>query len=440
MYVYFSTLYAVDGCGGTVGTPLSDYLLPVQSKDVSTACGWYHAGLGPAGPLNFADLDSPVPWSAYSCMPQCGVGGGGATDYCSTMYDDYLPQLAFPDVVTDIQSDWNDCGFSIYGNLLYDPPIALTPASTIAQATIMYDPVTSTAASPSLLAMTIPVKTSDADLGSSAATTVAQSASSTAAASVDASNSVLSAANSEIDTLPDASSSVNTVEETSAGTRFGSSYNIVSLTEPEPPSPSTELLSMDAGANSDITSTMIVQKSETETSFVLVTRTATSIGAEPSESDFPNIATVRSSNTASPAFRTTSQAFPSRETISGTQSKSSEIAHPTSDEVVTTITSTWTGPEKSSGSAVTYITTYSKHTTPKLSVKFSDSDEGLPSVTVVTTVVSVSTFTLSVPIEGSSSSPATTSSSEGATLTAGCVVWASWTILGALVYSLVFLS
>ncbi|KAL2354229.1 hypothetical protein BJ546DRAFT_68545 [Cryomyces antarcticus] len=140
----FSTLYALDACGNTLGTPLSNYVLPRSSSQISTQCGRYHAGLGIGSPMNFADMNSPVPWSAYSCMPQCGQGGGGWKNFCSTIWDDFLPQLAYPTDGNRIQPEWISCTFSLYGNFLFDPPIALQPASVLATPT----PLTSAATAP----------------------------------------------------------------------------------------------------------------------------------------------------------------------------------------------------------------------------------------------------------------------------------------------------
>ncbi|KAK5020393.1 hypothetical protein LTR60_000555 [Cryomyces antarcticus] len=144
VYVMFSTLYALDACGNTLGTPLSNYVLPQSSSQISTQCGRYHAGLGIGSPMNFADMNSPVPWSAYSCMPQCGQGGGEWKNFCSTIWDDFLPQLAYPTDVNRIQPEWKSCTFMLYGNFLFDPPIALQPASVLATPT----PLTSAATAP----------------------------------------------------------------------------------------------------------------------------------------------------------------------------------------------------------------------------------------------------------------------------------------------------
>lgn len=39
--VSFSTLYALDNCGNTVGTPLSNFLLPQRADQIATDCGRY---------------------------------------------------------------------------------------------------------------------------------------------------------------------------------------------------------------------------------------------------------------------------------------------------------------------------------------------------------------------------------------------------------------
>ena len=145
--VSFQTLYALDPCGKTIGTPISNFLLPQRVEQISTDCGRYHAGLGPVGSLNLADLNSPVAWSVYSCMPQCG--GFGWPDFCSTIYDDFLPQLAFPTDVFNVDPAWATCNFELYGNLLFDPPTALQPEPALATPTMSQPIQKTTPASPS---------------------------------------------------------------------------------------------------------------------------------------------------------------------------------------------------------------------------------------------------------------------------------------------------
>lgn len=156
VYVSFSTLYAVDHCGFLVGTGLSDYILPVISTQISTRCGYHFYEVGQ---LNYADLQSPVPWSAYTCMTACG-GGQPLGPTCSTIFDDdFAPVLDFPEEIYKIHPAWSTCTDIKYGNVLYDPPTAITPADAIATAILPTIPST-TAASPSITVATVPSATS----------------------------------------------------------------------------------------------------------------------------------------------------------------------------------------------------------------------------------------------------------------------------------------
>ncbi|KAK5279248.1 hypothetical protein LTR16_007844 [Cryomyces antarcticus] len=94
VYISFETLYAVDTAGSTVGAPMSSFILPQPANAVSTQCGTYRfgPGSGHGTAMNYADLNYPVPWSAYSCMSKCRPSGLG----CKTIWDDFVPILAFP--------------------------------------------------------------------------------------------------------------------------------------------------------------------------------------------------------------------------------------------------------------------------------------------------------------------------------------------------------
>jgi hypothetical protein len=66
----FNTLYALDVCGGTTGTPLANYILSQNPEQISSYCTF--AGTDSTEhPMKFADFNSPVPASAYKFQPQC---------------------------------------------------------------------------------------------------------------------------------------------------------------------------------------------------------------------------------------------------------------------------------------------------------------------------------------------------------------------------------
>lgn len=163
-----STLYAVDGCGNPVGTPISNFLLPQQTSQISSQCApVYHAWAGGGQQVNFADYNSPIPASAYNCMPQCQ--GGIATafdtlDFCTTFFDDdSRPYLAIPTDIFNIHTAWSDCILADpydNANAMFDPPTALTPMSTEAAVTVPGAAQTTSASPASVVAQTTPQATS----------------------------------------------------------------------------------------------------------------------------------------------------------------------------------------------------------------------------------------------------------------------------------------
>ncbi|KAF4556751.1 Hypothetical protein D9617_1g086320 [Elsinoe fawcettii] len=107
----------------------SSLLLPFKSDEVSSVCGL----VGELGTFKFdyADLDGPVPWTAYSCMPVCH---GLETTQClpmDTIKTPYAPFLAWPTTFLDILHSINtinpdDCVFNGIDNPgIFDPPSAL---------------------------------------------------------------------------------------------------------------------------------------------------------------------------------------------------------------------------------------------------------------------------------------------------------------------------
>ncbi|KXT10043.1 hypothetical protein AC579_8653 [Pseudocercospora musae] len=139
----------------------SDYIVPLQSSDISTHCGgWWgavHNPIGTAPP--YADLKWPVAASAYSCQNRCsdtfsrsysldkGIIGAqlvsiASPPQCSTIWSDVNPVLAFPTKIRDMVPEWTSCSFwnENLANFWFDPPIALEPASAAATPTLPNSP------------------------------------------------------------------------------------------------------------------------------------------------------------------------------------------------------------------------------------------------------------------------------------------------------------
>lgn len=145
VYISFATLWAMDRCAQTTGTPLRNHIMAVKSDEITTVCGGRdipQMGIHAVGQLNYADLNSPVPLSAYSCMQRCSWGMEHAEiEYwktaCPTVYDDFAPALAFPTGVYNLQPEWKSCGHDIFNhfNFLFDPPSALGSVAQLTQNT-----------------------------------------------------------------------------------------------------------------------------------------------------------------------------------------------------------------------------------------------------------------------------------------------------------------
>ncbi|KAF7186371.1 hypothetical protein HII31_12302 [Pseudocercospora fuligena] len=168
VYVSFKTLYAsYDGFWDKIGPTFSDYIVPLQSSDISTHCGgWWGAVHNPIGTaLTYADLNWPVAASAYSCQNRCsdtfsrsysldkGIIGAqlvsiASPPQCSTIWSDVNPVLAFPTKIRDMVPEWKSCSFwnENLANFWFDPPIALQPASAAATPTLPTSPKSTAAA------------------------------------------------------------------------------------------------------------------------------------------------------------------------------------------------------------------------------------------------------------------------------------------------------
>ncbi|KAI9687324.1 MAG: hypothetical protein M1822_002367 [Bathelium mastoideum] len=74
------------------------------------------------------------------------MGGNGFFGSCPTLYDDYVPVLAFPTAVPLLQPGWSNCGPVYDGNILTDPPYALKPYAAAVTPTLSFTSFATTAA------------------------------------------------------------------------------------------------------------------------------------------------------------------------------------------------------------------------------------------------------------------------------------------------------
>jgi hypothetical protein len=184
VYLSIQSLSAYyDGFGYTVGPNFSDFILTLKSEDVSTQC----KGNKIATSINWADLNWPVPASAYECQDRCArVHVGLSTPVeCSTIWSDVNPLLAIPTKVKDLSPLWSTCLFDVplLANYWFDPPLALqehtvadsitkpvavvpTPTPAEPQSLPAYAPALATSNAPESPIQTFPSEYHDADLSS----------------------------------------------------------------------------------------------------------------------------------------------------------------------------------------------------------------------------------------------------------------------------------
>lgn len=177
-YISIKHVWAVDRCSSQVGTTVSGAILALPSDRLlslrySQDHFQYFATTSKVTgyPFNFADLNTPVPYSAWNGQARCEFPG--AADYkCNVIYEDqFYPQLAMPPGIRKLQDSFEGCQFW-YGGL-YDPPYALKPGTAVATPTLAWDKPKETSASPSsVAAATTPTPTALADhtTGSSGST------------------------------------------------------------------------------------------------------------------------------------------------------------------------------------------------------------------------------------------------------------------------------
>jgi hypothetical protein len=143
-YISFQTVFASDACAGTtIGTPQIGGILPIQSADLSSLRYPFYAEN--AHPFNFADLNSPVPWSAYGAQSDCFLGN------CQTISTEYNPQLMIPAAITSMDPAWAGC--EVFWGGLRDPPSALHTANELTSPSaesLILDGLTALAPAPAL--------------------------------------------------------------------------------------------------------------------------------------------------------------------------------------------------------------------------------------------------------------------------------------------------
>ena len=135
-------LYARDDCGNPIGSTYPGHILTLASSEVSSArfdtvtAFADEADLGYlAYPFKYANLNWPIPWSAYSGQSSCYCVYGipnpehSGSYPCSTIVNsDYRPALVVPPQIRTLDPLWAYCVLLFGG--FHDPPHVLTAQSS----------------------------------------------------------------------------------------------------------------------------------------------------------------------------------------------------------------------------------------------------------------------------------------------------------------------
>lgn len=238
VFISFKEAYAMDQCSNKIGSSYPGAIVTLASTDLSSlrfidtdTDGAFAIGSGLTSPIgwtylpysfNYADLNQPVPWSAWNGLSQCNEFGA-----CATITDDaYRPILEVPSQIRALDPLWASCALDFNG--LYDPPVRLTAESTIASPTVGWQSPTP---APSPLPQNTPAPSTNAPGQTSPSASPSIQDPSSPSADIHASDSFRSTASESKASLLVPESSVNApaVTQTSDPASFGQSHDPVSV-------------------------------------------------------------------------------------------------------------------------------------------------------------------------------------------------------------------
>ncbi|MCJ1405856.1 hypothetical protein MMC11_009086, partial [Xylographa trunciseda] len=129
VYLKYDNVSADNGCLSMVGSFYPGALVTLRSDEVSSMRndGTYFDG---AYSFNYADLNYPVPYSAWA--GQLGCDDDATPEECAlrTEIGPYNPYISIPAEVQGLDPAWKTCTMDpLYGS--WDPPYALMPAQGI---------------------------------------------------------------------------------------------------------------------------------------------------------------------------------------------------------------------------------------------------------------------------------------------------------------------
>ena len=129
VYLKYDNISAENGCYSMVGSFYPGAIVTLRSDEVSSMRndGTYFDG---AYSFNYADLNYPVPYSAWMGQLGCDDDGGPYECELGNEVGPYNPYISIPAEVQGLDPAWGTCTMNpICGS--WDPPYALTPAQGI---------------------------------------------------------------------------------------------------------------------------------------------------------------------------------------------------------------------------------------------------------------------------------------------------------------------
>lgn len=138
-YISIESVWTGDRCTASMGSPVTDAILAMPSESVLSLRNsqnhfeyFFSVSTVTGYPFDFADMNRPIPYSAWVGQQMCEYENDPR---CNVIYENgFNPQLAMPPGIKKLRPEWAQCQMW-YGGL-YDPPMALTPGTAIAVATL----------------------------------------------------------------------------------------------------------------------------------------------------------------------------------------------------------------------------------------------------------------------------------------------------------------
>jgi hypothetical protein len=117
VYLSYNRISAWCGTERPVGRTHSGSIISLRSDQLYSSCGEREFPYtGRIYPFNFADLEGPIPFSAWNCEDVRPIDFEYRTEW---IYDHlYMPRLLIPQHIRELDPDWSTCNVGLYGRLL----------------------------------------------------------------------------------------------------------------------------------------------------------------------------------------------------------------------------------------------------------------------------------------------------------------------------------